>query len=173
LSFKKEYQNPFKSLLEYQNPKIKNISCSSSYALPLVFLTSGVPEKQKLFVKPSSSFCVFRNIIRKYKFHNKGGLCFVSSATVYWIDVFTRQDYFNVLLESVNYCRAEKGMELYAYCFIPSHACPERSRRAHFIFRSSNDQPMELLRGFKKFGLPINWQSSLKSMKTPARPRMC
>jgi REP element-mobilizing transposase RayT len=80
---------------------------------------------------------------RKYKFHNKSGLYFVSFSTINWIDVFTRQLYFDVLAESVDYCRAEKGMELYAYCFMPSHI--------HFIFRSSLEQPMELLRDFKKF----------------------
>ena len=79
---------------------------------------------------------------RKYKFLNKTGLYFVSFATVNWIDVFTRQIYFNVLAESVRYCRAEKGMELYTYCFMPSHV--------HFIFRSANEQPTELLRDFKK-----------------------
>ncbi len=79
---------------------------------------------------------------RKYRFHNKSGLYFVSFATVNWIDVFTRQLYFDVLVDSVNYCRAKKGMELYAYCFMPSHI--------HLIFRSSKNQPMELLRDFKK-----------------------
>lgn len=79
---------------------------------------------------------------RKYKFHNKSGLYFVSFATVNWIDVFTRQVYFDVLLESVNYCRKEKGMELYCYCFMPSDI--------HFIFRSTNEQPSELLRDFKR-----------------------
>jgi len=80
---------------------------------------------------------------RKYKFNNKSGLYFVSFATVYWIDVFTRQVYLDILSESVTYCRREKGMELYAYCFMPSHA--------HFIFRSTKEQPMELLRDFKKY----------------------
>ena len=80
---------------------------------------------------------------RKYKFHNKAGLYFVSFATVYWLDVFTRQVYFNVLVESIDYCRKEKGMELYCYCFMPSHV--------HFIFRSSQEKPMELLRDFKKY----------------------
>lgn len=79
---------------------------------------------------------------RKYKFHNKQGLYFESFATVNWIDVFTRQVYFNVLAKSVSYCRAEKGMELYCYCFMPSHI--------HFIFKSSKDQPSELLRDFKR-----------------------
>ncbi|TBN04461.1 transposase [Hyunsoonleella flava] len=78
---------------------------------------------------------------RNYKFHNKQGLYFVSFATVNWIDVFTRHIYFDVLAESIRYCRAAKGMELYAYCFMPSHV--------HLIFRSSNEQPSELLRDFK------------------------
>ena len=80
---------------------------------------------------------------RNYKFHNKSGLYFVSFATVNWIDVFTRQIYFNVLVRSVDYCRKEKGMELYAYCFMPSHI--------HFIFRSANEDPSGLLRDFKKY----------------------
>src|SRR5690606_25584121 len=42
---------------------------------------------------------------------------------------------------SVNHCRKEKGMELYAYCFMPSHC--------HFVFRSTNDDPSGLLRDFK------------------------
>ncbi|MEP5599804.1 MAG: transposase, partial [Algibacter sp.] len=32
---------------------------------------------------------------RKYKFQNKAGLYFVCFATVNWIDVFTRQVYFD------------------------------------------------------------------------------
>jgi len=79
---------------------------------------------------------------RNYKFHNPSAAYFVSFATVNWIDVFTRQEYFKVLSDSIDYCRSEKGMELFAYCFMPSHI--------HFIFRSSNEQPSELLRDFKR-----------------------
>ena len=28
---------------------------------------------------------------RKYKFHNESGAYFISFATVYWLDIFTRQ----------------------------------------------------------------------------------
>ncbi len=80
---------------------------------------------------------------RKYKFHNKQGAYFISFATVYWLDVFTRQIYFNVLEESINYCRAEKGMEVFAYCFMPNHV--------HLIFRSKNEDPSGLIRDFKGF----------------------
>lgn len=55
---------------------------------------------------------------RNYKFYNKEGLYFVSFATVYWIDVFVRQIYLDILVDSVNYCRTKKGMELYCYCFM-------------------------------------------------------
>ncbi len=79
---------------------------------------------------------------RNYKFYNSEGLYFVSFATVNWIDVFTRQVYFDVLSNSVSYCRKEKGMELYCYCFMPSHV--------HFIFRSSLAKPLELLRDYKR-----------------------
>ncbi|MGJ8659859.1 MAG: REP-associated tyrosine transposase [Cellulophaga fucicola] len=80
---------------------------------------------------------------RKYKFNNPTAAYFVSFATVYWIDVFTRQTYFNVLEESINYCRKEKGIEVFAYCFMPSHI--------HLIFRSNEEDPSGLLRDFKGF----------------------
>lgn len=80
---------------------------------------------------------------RKYKFHNPSGVYFVSFATVNWIDVFTRQLYFDILIDSIDYCRKEKGMELYCYCLMPSHV--------HFIFRSAFDDPAGLLRDFKTF----------------------
>lgn len=78
---------------------------------------------------------------RKYKFHNEEGLYFVSFATVYWIDVFVRDEYFYSIIESLKYCRGEKGMEVYAYCLMPSHI--------HLIFRAKDSNPGDLLRDFK------------------------
>ncbi len=65
---------------------------------------------------------------RKYKFLNKEGLYFVSFATVYWLDVFVRDIYFDLVVRSLDYCRKEKGMEIYAWCVMTSHV--------HLIFRS-------------------------------------
>ena len=62
---------------------------------------------------------------------------------MYWIDVFTRQVYFSVLTESLDYCRKEKGMEIYAYCLMPSHI--------HLLFRASRENPSDLVRDFKGF----------------------
>lgn len=78
---------------------------------------------------------------RKYKFHNKEGLYFVSFATVYWIDVFIREQYCLEIVESLDFCRKNKGMEIYAWCIMPSHG--------HLIFRAKNNNPGDLLRDFK------------------------
>ncbi len=80
---------------------------------------------------------------RNYKFHNPTAAYFVSFATVYWMDVFTRKTYFQILAESIAYCRKKKAMQLFAYCFMPNHV--------HFIFRSANEDPASLLRDFKKY----------------------
>ena len=79
---------------------------------------------------------------RKYKFHNKSGIYFISFATVYWVDVYTRLIYFEILAKCVDFCRKNKGLELFAYCFMPNHI--------HMIFRSLNEDPQGLLRDFKK-----------------------
>ncbi|MFC5284233.1 transposase, partial [Pedobacter alpinus] len=67
---------------------------------------------------------------RKHKFYDKEGLYFVSFATVYWIDVFVRDQYFEILQTSLAYCSKEKGMELYCWCIMPSHV--------HLIFRAKD-----------------------------------
>ena len=58
---------------------------------------------------------------RKYKFRDKTGAYFISFATVFWIDVFTREDYALAVISSLDYCRKHKGMEIYGYCIMPSH----------------------------------------------------
>ncbi len=81
---------------------------------------------------------------RNYKFHNPKGLYFVSFAVVGWLDVFTRNDYKDILVESLQYCQKNKGMEIHAWCIMTNHV--------HLIFRSINDQNPELLLGdFKRF----------------------
>ncbi|MCD9575456.1 REP-associated tyrosine transposase [Flavobacterium soyae] len=88
---------------------------------------------------------------RKYKFGDKTGAYFISFATVYWIDVFTREEYFGSIVESLDYCRKNKGMEIYGYCIMPSHI--------HLIFRSEKGDPSGLIRDFKGF-------TSRKMLKT-------
>jgi possible transposase len=39
---------------------------------------------------------------RKYKFNDKNGVYFISFATVYWIDVFVRDCYFEAMINELN-----------------------------------------------------------------------
>ncbi|AGR73913.1 transposase [Mannheimia haemolytica] len=80
---------------------------------------------------------------RKYKFYEKSGAYFVSFATVYWIDLFIREDYFQTIIQSLNYCRKQKGMILYGYCIMPSHI--------HLLFQAKDQNPSDLIRDFKTF----------------------
>ena len=80
----------------------------------------------------------------KYKFLDPEGIYFVSFATVYWIDVFTRIDYKYIFVNSLKYCQENKGMTLHAWCLMTNHA--------HLNF-SSNEKGKhsDILRDFKKF----------------------
>jgi len=42
---------------------------------------------------------------RNYKFNNPEGTYFISFATVEWVDVFTRNEYKNILIESLKCCQ--------------------------------------------------------------------
>jgi putative transposase len=80
---------------------------------------------------------------RKYKSHNLEGIYFVSFATVYWLDIFIREQYFVAFVESLEYCLTNKGMELFAYYILPSHV--------HLIFRDKNNNPGRLLKELKTY----------------------
>jgi putative transposase len=79
---------------------------------------------------------------RKYKFHNKEGLYFVSFAVVYWIDVFVREDCFRIVVDSLDYCRKNLGLEIYCWCIMSSHI--------HLIIRAKENNPEVLIGRFKE-----------------------
>ena len=74
--------------------------------------------------------------------NNPNGAYSGSFATVYWIYSFIREIYFQVLIQSLAFCRKEKGMILYGYCIMPSHR--------HLLFQAKEKNPTELLQRFKK-----------------------
>ena len=58
---------------------------------------------------------------RKYKISDQQKLHFVTFTVIDWIDVFTRDEYRDIFVDSVKYCQANKGLEVYAWCVMPSH----------------------------------------------------
>ena len=58
---------------------------------------------------------------RKYKFGDNDQLYFISFAVVYWIDLFIRNEYKEIMLESWRFCQREKDLEIYGWCIMTSH----------------------------------------------------
>lgn len=80
----------------------------------------------------------------KYKFHNEESIYFITPTIVKWIDLFTRKEYCDLVLDSIIYCQKEKGLIIHAWCIMPSHL--------HLIVSSSGKFHLsEIVRDFKKF----------------------
>jgi putative transposase len=80
---------------------------------------------------------------RNYKFRDQGKPYFISFATVYWIDVFIRPVYKEILVESINYCIKEKGLLVYAWVIMSSHV--------HMIIGTRKDKMQDIIRDLKKY----------------------
>jgi REP element-mobilizing transposase RayT len=78
----------------------------------------------------------------RYKTY-EGGLFFVTLTVVGWIDVFTRREYSDVLVDNLNYCIAHKGLRVYAYCIMPSHV--------HMIAEVQHGKLTAVMRDFKSY----------------------
>lgn len=80
----------------------------------------------------------------KYKATAEGKAYFITITTVNWVDVFTRLKQRYLIVNSLNYCINNKGLEVYAYCLMPSHL--------HLMCRADDETPLcDVIRDFKKF----------------------
>jgi putative transposase len=81
---------------------------------------------------------------RKYKIRDQSQLYFVTFTVIDWIDVFIRDEYRNVVINSIRYCQQNKGLEVYAYCMMTSHI--------DLIIGSSGRHPIEgIIRDLKSY----------------------
>jgi putative transposase len=78
-----------------------------------------------------------------YKIRNQAAIHFITFAVVEWVDVFTRKDYRDIVLESIKYCQTEKGLLLHCWCIMSNHL--------HLIASAKNLDLSDVLRDFKKF----------------------
>lgn len=80
----------------------------------------------------------------KYKFRNPDGCYFVTFAVVAWVDVFTRNVYKDILVESWRFCQAQKGLLIHAYVIMTNHV--------HLIISKNGNELLEdIMRDMKKF----------------------
>lgn len=69
---------------------------------------------------------------------------FVTITTVGWIDVFTRLKQKFIITNALAYCQKNKGLEIYAYCIMPSHV--------HLLCKATEGYLLSnIMRDFKKY----------------------
>lgn len=68
---------------------------------------------------------------------------FFTITVVGWIDVFTRREYVDELISTIKFCQRNKGLEVFAYCLMPSHL--------HMIARRRTGLLADVLRDLKSY----------------------
>ena len=95
-----------------------------------------------------------------YKIRNVEGIHFITFAVVEWVDVFTRSEYKDILVESLSFCQEKKGLILYCWCIMSNHV--------HFMASAQNKNLSDILRDFKKF---TSTQITTAILKNPQESR--
>lgn len=79
-----------------------------------------------------------------YFIKDQNAVYFLTFTVVDWVDVFTRKEYKVVVADSLNYCIANKGLEVFAWCLMSNHL--------HLVCRAKeNYRISDIIRDFKKF----------------------
>jgi len=79
-----------------------------------------------------------------YNFSDPQGLYFTTSCVVDWIDLFTRPAYKEIIVDSLKHCQTNKGLNIHAWCLMPSHL--------HMIVSAKEGASLSgCFRDFKKF----------------------
>ncbi len=79
-----------------------------------------------------------------YKIRDQHAAHFITFAVVEWVDVFTRKMYADIVVESLIFCKKEKGLKIHAWCIMSNHI--------HLIISTNeNNNLSDVLRDFKKY----------------------
>jgi REP element-mobilizing transposase RayT len=69
---------------------------------------------------------------------------FVTFTVVDWVDVFTRIVYKQLIVDNLNYCIANKGLKVWAWCLMSNHL--------HAVLQANEDYGLSaIIRDYKKF----------------------
>ena len=81
---------------------------------------------------------------RGYSIKDQHAIHFITFAVVQWVDVFSRREYADIVVESLKFCQQKKGLRIHAWCIMTNHV--------HLIVSASEpDRLSDILRDFKKF----------------------
>ncbi len=77
-----------------------------------------------------------------YRVYDNSRPYFITMTVVNWMDVFVRKNHKIAIVESLAYCQKNKGLEIFAWCLMPSHL--------HMIVRAKEGFMLaDIIRDFK------------------------
>jgi len=57
----------------------------------------------------------------RYKISAEDGCYFITSTIVEWLPIFTSKPYFDIMIDSLTFCRNEKKLQLFGYVIMDNH----------------------------------------------------
>lgn len=78
-----------------------------------------------------------------YKINEKDGAYFLTFQIVGWVDIFTRKDYCDAVIDSLKYCQKHKGLNLFAFVIMSNHI--------HLLAQSEVGDLSGFIRDFKSY----------------------
>jgi putative transposase len=87
----------------------------------------------------------------RYKILENDGVHFITSTIVEWIPVITKKEYFEIIIESLTYCKINKNMQLYGYVILDNHfhllaSGPDLSNAIRSLKRHTANSFIDLLK---------------------------
>jgi putative transposase len=78
-----------------------------------------------------------------FKIRDQSAYHFLTFTVVGWIDIFSRQCYRNLIINSFKYCQEHKGLKIGAWVIMSNHI--------HVIWKAQHNNLSDVIRDFKTF----------------------
>jgi len=78
-----------------------------------------------------------------YQIKEQDKLYYLTLQVVYWLDIFTRKRYRDIIIDSFKYSQENKNLDIFAYVIMSNHI--------HIIARSSSENLSQIIGDIKKF----------------------
>ena len=78
-----------------------------------------------------------------YQIKEQDKLYYLTLQVVYWLDIFTRKRYRDIIIDSFKYSQENKNLDIFAYVIMSNHV--------HIIARSSSENLSQTIGDIKKF----------------------
>lgn len=78
-----------------------------------------------------------------YQIKDQNAIYFLTLQVVFWLDAFTRKAYRDIFIESLDFCRKNKKLEIFGYVIMSNHV--------HLMVHSANGKLSDTIRDLKKY----------------------